>query len=138
LNIFLLGSLASQAQENLNYQQPPASILQLVDYERAPSVQINNSKTHVLYLYRNTYKSLDDLNQEEVRLGGLRINPKHLISSTVTYVNNLKIKGINSNNMQQISGLPNNPKLSNISWSPDETKIVFTHTTETGLELWVL
>ena len=46
----------------------------------------------MLLSYRNTYKTLDDLNQTEMKLGGLRINPVTNISSTVTYINNLKIR----------------------------------------------
>jgi hypothetical protein len=51
------------------------SILDLVDYERPPSV-MDTKGIHVL-TYRNTYKTLDDLNQDEMRLGGLRINYKY-------------------------------------------------------------
>jgi hypothetical protein len=31
----------------------------------------------MILTYRNTYKTLDDLNQDEMRLGGLRINYKY-------------------------------------------------------------
>jgi hypothetical protein len=41
----------------------------------------------MLLTYRDSYKTLDDLNQDEMRLGGLRINPTTNISSTVTYMN---------------------------------------------------
>ncbi len=37
-----------------------------------------------------------------------------------------------------VEGLPENPKLSNFTWSPDEKKIAMTHTSETGVELWFL
>lgn len=136
---FLLGlSLTSFAQENLSYQKPSASILELADYERAPSVSMDTKKEYMLLTYRNTYKSLDDLNQDELRLGGLRINPITNISSAVTYVNNLKIRKIKDSNEMQVAGLPENPRISNIAWSPDNTKISFSHTTATGVELWVI
>jgi Tol biopolymer transport system component len=32
--------------------------------------------------------------------------------------------------------LPENPRI--IAWSPDDTKISFSHTTATGVELWVI
>jgi dipeptidyl aminopeptidase/acylaminoacyl peptidase len=38
----------------------------------------------------------------------------------------------------QVNGLPDAPKMANLSWSPDQKKIAFTHTTSTGVELWVL
>jgi dipeptidyl aminopeptidase/acylaminoacyl peptidase len=126
------------AQENLSYQKPSAEILALADYERAPSVSMDSKKIHMLLSYRNTYKTLDDLSQEEMRLGGLRINPVTNISSTVTYINNLKIRKIAAKEETQVSGLPQNARLTNISWSPDEKKIAFTNTTNSGVELWII
>ena len=126
------------AQENLGYQKPSKEILDLVEFERAPSVSMDTKKEWMLLSYRNTYKTLDDLNQDELRLGGLRINPVTNISSTATYVNNLKVRKIKDKNEIQVKGLPQNPKISNLSYSPDETLVAFTNTTNKGVELWIL
>lgn len=138
LLLFIGFSFATLAQENLSYQKPSKEILTLADYQRAPSVLMDTKKEWMLLSYRNTYKTLDDLNQEEMRLGGLRINPTTNISSTITYINNLKVRKIKDKTEIQVSGLPQNPKLTNLSWSPDETKIAFSNTTATGVELWLL
>jgi dipeptidyl aminopeptidase/acylaminoacyl peptidase len=126
------------AQENVTYQKPSKEILELADYERAPSVSMDSKKEYMLLSYRNTYKTLDDLNQDEMRLGGLRINPITNISSTVTYINNLKLRKVNDKNEIKINGLPNNALITNVSWSPNEKKIAFTNTTATGVELWII
>lgn len=136
--LFLGLSLTTFAQENLTYQKPSKSIADLADYERAPSVSMDTKKEYMLLTYRNTYKSLDDLNQDELRLGGLRINPITNISSTVTYINNLKLRKIKEKEEVQVVGLPTNPRISNISWSPNDTKILFSHTTASGVELWFI
>ncbi|WP_026727763.1 S9 family peptidase [Flavobacterium denitrificans] len=138
LLLFLNIGFIAFAQENLTYQKPSKSILDLADYERAPTVSMDTKKEYMLLMYRSTYKTLDDLNQEELRLGGLRINPITNISSTATYLNNLKIRKINSTAEIQVTGLPANPKISNILWSPNDKKILFSHTTATGVELWVI
>ncbi|WP_291132158.1 alpha/beta hydrolase family protein [Flavobacterium sp. UBA7682] len=140
LTLLLLVGLgfSSWAQENLNYQKPSAEILALADYDRSPSVSMDSKKEYMLLSYRNTYKTLDDLNQEEMRLGGLRINPITNISSTVTYINNLKLRKVSDKVETQVSGLPQNPRITNISWSQNEKKIGFTNTTNTGVELWVI
>ena len=93
LIISLIISLFS-AQENVGYQLPSQEILQLADFERAPSVSMDTQKEYMLLSYRSTYKTLDDLNQEELKLGGLRINPITNISSEITYITNLKIRKI--------------------------------------------
>ena len=110
----------------------------LADYERAPSVSMDSKKEYILFTYRNTYKTLDDLNQEEMRLGGLRINPITNISSSITYTTNLKIRKVTDKTETQVSGLPENARITNISWSPNEKKIAFTNTVSTGVELWVV
>lgn len=135
---FLLAVSIAFSQENLTYQKPPKSILDLADYQREPSVSMDTKKIYMLLSYRNTYKTLDDLNQDELRLGGLRINPITNISSAVTYINNLKLRKIDGKDEIQITGLPENPKIANLQWSPNETKIAFTHTTQKGVQLYVI
>ena len=136
--LLLLIAFSGFAQENSSYQKPPKSILDLADYERAPSVSMDTKKEYMLLSYRNTYKTLDDLNQEEMRLGGLRINPITNISSSVTYINNLKIRKFAEKQETQVTNLPTNPKITSISWSPNEKYIAFTNTTTTGVELWLI
>lgn len=138
LFLLVFSCFLSFSQENLSFQKPSKPILDLADYQRAPSVSMDNKKEYMLLSYRNTYKTLDDLNQEEMRLGGLRINPVTNISSTVTYINNLKIRKISDKLEQQVIGLPENAKIANLSWSPNEKKIAFTNTTAKGVELWML
>jgi len=134
----ILTGITAMAQENLTYQKPPKEILELVDVERAPSVSMDSKNTFMLLMYRNAYKTLEDLSEDELKLGGLRINPKTNISSTVTYVNNLKFKKLKDKEPVQVKGLPQNPKMANFAWSPDETKMAFTNTTATGVEVWLL
>jgi len=129
-------TLSLSAQEDLVYQKPPKEILELADFERAPSLMMDSKRTKMIFQYRNTYKSLADLSETEMRLAGLRINPKTNISSTITYINNLKYKLLNDNEAVQIEGIPQNARIANLSWSPDEDKIAFTNTTDTGVELW--
>ncbi|WGK65012.1 prolyl oligopeptidase family serine peptidase [Croceiramulus getboli] len=138
---FLLALLVIQfsaAQENLDYQKPPQEILELVDVPRAPWVVMNSAGDTMLLVYRDAYKDIATLSEQELRLAGLRINPKTNIGSRTTYYNNVKIKAVDSDNARQVQGLPDNPKLSNFSWSPDETKMALTNTVENGVEIWVL
>jgi len=97
----LLATAPMIAQENITYQKPSKEILQLADYDRAPTVSMNTSKEWMVLSYRNTYKSLDELNQDELRLGGLRINPITNISSTASFINNIKIKKNERQNRNQ-------------------------------------
>ena len=139
LAIFLFIS-SIYAQENIGYQKPPSEILDLVDVQLAPSVLLDDHKEFMILLYRNAFKSIEDLSQEELRLAGLRIDPKTNIGSRVTYSNNVEIKNLTVKNGEptQVKGLPQNARLSNFNWSPDQKKIALTNTTFKGEEIWML
>ena len=134
--IFSMLSYSLMAQEDLVYQKPPKEILELADFERAPSLMMDNKRTKMLFAYRDTYKTLAQLSEKEMRLAGLRINPVTNISSTVRYNNNLKYKLFNEIEAKQVQGLPQNPQSSNMSWSPEERNVAFTNTKVDGTEFW--
>jgi dipeptidyl aminopeptidase/acylaminoacyl peptidase len=136
----LLFMIDANGQESLNYQKPPQEILDLVDVPLAPSVILSENKEVMVLLSRNTYKTIEELSEEELRLGGLRIDPKTNIGSRVVYYKNIQLKNIKNTNAEivQVSGLPQNPRLTNFSWSPDQKKMALTNTTANGVEVWVL
>jgi len=138
LTVMFIAQTTVKAQENLMYQKPSAEILDLFDYEKAPGVMMDEKKEYLVFTYTNTYKTLEDLNQEEMQLGGLRINPVTNIGSAVTYMNNLKVRKFQEDSLIQVLGLPANPRIANLVWSPDDTKLAFTNTTSNAVELWVL
>lgn len=139
IGLLLLSFLGlAHAQENITYQKPSKEILALADFQRPPSVMLSQDKKWMVLSYRATYKNLDELNQKEVRLAGLRINPTTNISSTITYVNNIKLKPLGATEEIQVSGLPEETKIAHMSFSPDDRFLAFTHTTNNGVELWVV
>lgn len=135
--LFCMMTTLLQSQEKIVYQTPPEEILRLVDIERAPVVDMDSKKEQMLFYYRNTFKSLSELNQPELRLGGLRINPDANISSTLTYFNHIRYKKNGDQELQELKGLPENARIACLSFSPDETQIAFTNTVANGVELWI-
>ncbi len=131
-------AITGYSQENIDYQKPPASILELVDVERAPIVSIDSKKEQMIFYYRDAFKSLNDLNQPEMRLAGLRINPTTNISSNVSFYNNIKYKRLIDADLKQVANLPLDARITHTSFSPDETKLAFTNTVVDGVELWII
>jgi len=129
-----------KSQENYSYQKPPKEILELVDVTLPPRVLIDENKTFMIYLYRNSYKSINELSAPEIKLAGLRLNPNSNNRSRTNYYNNIMISKMDNigKDPKQVKGLPKLPKLSNIKWSPDQTKIAMTNSTEEGVELWYI
>ncbi|WP_117883787.1 alpha/beta hydrolase family protein [Aureibaculum luteum] len=136
----LLFIVKLDAQVNVTYQKPSKEILDLVDVPLAPSVIMDANKSIMVFLYRDAFKTIAELSEDELRLGGLRINPKTNIGSRTNYYNNIKMKSLSNKNAEliQVSGLPENPRIANFTWSPNQMKIAFTQTTPEGVELWVI
>src|SRR5690606_40524557 len=90
------------AQEKLTYQEPPKEIVELVDAALAPSVWIDSNGENVVLFYRGAYKSIAELSEPEMRLGGLRINPNTNIGSRTRFFNNLKVKKATEKDARQV------------------------------------
>lgn len=137
LSLCMLVFAGSYAQENIAYQKPDDAILRLADYKRPPSVSMSKSRDWMLFLERPTYKTLEDLNQDEVRLGGLRLNPKYSLSSSVFFIDTISYKKRSERTIRQIQNLPANPRITSIYFSPDEKYLSFLNAGKNSLELWV-
>lgn len=125
-------------QVDTDYQKPPKEILQLADAPATPSILQDSKAETIILLHRDKYKSIAELSEPELRLAGLRINPATNIGSRTSYASNISIIRTGENDEIPVQGLPAQKRLANFSWSPDETKVAFTNTTSTGVELWVL
>lgn len=136
--ILMLGASSSFAQLDLKYQIPHKAILELSDVPMAPSVRINTKGDKIVLLERNRFKSIVELSEQELRLGGLRINPVTNIGSRVRYKTGISIQVVGEQNRIEVQGLPEEGRFANFSWSPDESFMAFTNTTLKGVELWVL
>lgn len=126
------------AQLDLSYQTPHDAIKSLADVPLPPSISISNDGSKALLIYRDQYKTITELSETELRLGGLRINPLTNISSRVRYYTNLELFNPETQIGSKIAGLPTNSRIANIRWSPKQNYIAFTNTVETGVELWVI
>lgn len=135
--LFVISFFAS-AQIDLQYQLPHEDILSLADAPMPPSININADGTKAILIYRNQYISIEELSENELRLAGLRINPKTNSASRARNFNNISIFDMASKKEIPIAGMPVNAKITNISWSNSQDKIAFTNTVETGVELWVI
>ncbi|WP_299527958.1 prolyl oligopeptidase family serine peptidase [uncultured Lutibacter sp.] len=138
LLLVLFLSISVYPQENLTYQKPPKEILELAEAPLAPSMRMDSKGENFVFLYRSSFKSIQELSEKEMRLGGLRINPKTNINSRESYYSNIKVRVGRNNSDELVKGLPKDGRYSNFSWSPDQTKMAFTNTVSTGVELWII
>ena len=139
ITLFITASYLLNAQEELGYQVPKKELLDLIDVDLAPTVLRNTKNTVMVLLSRSTYKSIADLSRKELRIAGLRVDPKRFIGSRTTYYNKVELVDFEKGKTRLlVAGLPNKPQLTNFIWSPDEKMIAMTHTSDSSVELWIL
>ncbi|MBU1820004.1 MAG: prolyl oligopeptidase family serine peptidase [Bacteroidetes bacterium] len=134
-----LWSVAVLAQDN-GYQLPPKALADLVMATPTPTVSVDSKGTWMLLMGRNTATTtIAELSEPEYRLAGLRFNPATNGPSRAVYSNTLTLRKVAGNAQDvAIKGLPEKAKISYIQWSPDDSKIAFTNTTDSKIELYVL
>ncbi|WP_018127907.1 prolyl oligopeptidase family serine peptidase [Balneola vulgaris] len=131
----VLGTVSIQAQ--YGYQEPSQPMIDLVDGASTPSVSISPDGTTMLLLSRPGRPSIEDVSQPELRLAGVRINPRTNGPSRSRSMNNgITIRDMKSGKDIDLKGLPANPKISDVSWSPKGDMIAFLVTTDSNIELW--
>ncbi len=126
------------AQEATRYQVPPKEIADLLLAKPTPGVSVDSKGEWMLLSERNSYPTVEELGQPEIRVAGLRLNPNNFSPSRQTYINNFSLKNIQSGKEYKVSGLPANMLAGNVSWSDTEKKIVFTNTTGTRVDAYII
>lgn len=126
------------AQDAVGYQTPPKAVADLLLAKPTPAVRIDSKAEWMLLSERNSYPTVEELGQPENRIAGLRLNPNNFSPSRQNFINNFRLKNIKSNQEFAVAGLPADLLAGNASWSPSETKIAFTNTTGSKVDLYVI
>jgi len=135
------------AQDNPKYQEPPKAIVQLVDALPTPIVSISpaaraGDSKWILIQQLSGLPPIADLAQPELRLAGLRFNPKTNGPSRGRYITSLKLKSLPEGKEIPVADLPAHPKIRFPAWSPDGRKISFVNISDAkddaGLTLWIV
>ncbi|WP_432708493.1 prolyl oligopeptidase family serine peptidase [Pedobacter sp.] len=139
LHLFLLTcTTAAIAQDAASYQAPPQEMADLLLAKPTPGVSIGSKAQWMLLSDRNPYPSVEELAMPEYRIAGLRINPENYSLSRQTYINGFTLIQVSTNKATALNGLPSPLFAGNVQWNPTGTKISFTNTTGTGVDLYVI
>ena len=82
----------SYAQDAINYQLPPKEIADLLLAKPTPTISVDSKAEWMLVVERNSYPTVEELGQPEVRLAGLRLNPNNFSPSRQSFINNFQLK----------------------------------------------
>ncbi|KPL07912.1 aminoacyl peptidase [bacterium SM23_57] len=120
------------------YMEPPKAIADLADAPQTPWVSISPDNEWMVVLNRPGYPSIEEVAQPELRLAGVRINPRTNGPSRARYADGMSLIRIKDGREYPVSNLPDNPKIDDWDWSPDGKWLSFTITTKNRVELWAL
>jgi dipeptidyl aminopeptidase/acylaminoacyl peptidase len=120
------------------YQEPESPIKEMADAELAPVIRINTKATLAFLMHRRPYKELEELAAPELKLAGLRINPKTNIQSRESHFYKISLLDILDNSEHEISGLPEKGKFCRLSWNYEQDKAIVLNIESNGVQAWII
>lgn len=136
LLFFLLFNQA-EAQLDITYQEPPEPLKSLATAPSTPAVIVSPDGLWLAILDRPEMPSIAQLSQPELRIGGLRINPKNNGPSRTRHYTGITFRKTD----EELEVKPGEPKgerqIDNVKWSPDSRKLAFTTIGDQGISLFV-
>jgi dipeptidyl aminopeptidase/acylaminoacyl peptidase len=126
------------ARDESTYQIPPNEIYDLIMAKPVPMVSVDDAGKWMLLMERNTFPTVAELAEPELRLAGLRINPDNFAQSRMNTIAGMSFKNLNTLQEYAIKGLPGNMRATSIQWNPSQDKIGFVNLTNERTDLYVI
>ena len=140
LTLSLLAAVPAHAQ----YQLPPEPLQAIVDAPRAPALRLSPRRNLAAMVYQPALPSIAEVAQPELKLAGVRINPRTYSPSRFSFGVDLKLLDLATQKEVAVTGLPKDLRLADSAWSPDQRFMAFTHVSYAAkdgggaVELWLV
>jgi len=139
--VFLLATsavISGNGQDAARYQTPPAVISELLLAKPTPYFSMDDAGEWILIGERNSYPSVEELGQPEIRMAGLRLNPNNFYPTRQNFIIGLKLRNAKTKAEFPIDGIPSDLFAINFNWNPSQTKIAFLNVTSQSTDLFVI
>lgn len=126
---------------DVRYAEPAAEVVEIVDAPPTPGLATAPDGLRMILAERVALPDLEILAAPMQGLAGERINPVTTERRRTRFYDDLAVLetvGERAGTTTDVAGLPEGPALSFPDWSPDGRKFAFTHTSDQGVELWVV
>ena len=133
-------SAAAPAQGVTGYELPSAALQAVVDAPRAPSLFLSPRRDVAAMMQMPSLPSIQVVAQPELKLAGLRINPRTFSDSRFSFGEKLWLMNVADGRERPISGLPATLSIASLMWSPDQKWLAFNQVDATSgaNELWLV
>ena len=126
------------------YQLPPKAIVDIVDAKPTPFVSLSPDAEWMLMVDRDAMPDIADVSRRMLQLAGIRIDPASNGRFQTSYLRGITLRnrsadpsGIQNEETHFKIPMPENPKVSSISWSHNSKNFAFVLVTDKGQQLWV-
>ena len=134
---------SNRMSSSQGYQTPPPALQAIVDAPRAPVLCLSPRRNLAALLQTPPLPGISEVAQPELKLAGVRINPRTYSASRFAFSTGLTLLDMNTQMHTAVSGLPEPLRLADAAWSPDQRHLAFTHldysdSVDSGVQLWLL
>src|SRR3989442_15880566 len=98
--------------------RPPQVIADLIDARRPPTVCLTTDRRRLLLLEPSGLPSIVELAQPELRLAGLRINPRNHSPSRTGYFTGITVLDLTTRQRSTMRGLPEGARIGTVHRAP--------------------
>ena len=136
--------IAAQPPAHGQYRLPPAPLQAIVDAPRPPGLSLSPQRNLVAVVATPALPTIVEVAQPEVKLAGLRINPRTCSPSRFSFGIGLVLLDLHTQAEMKVGGLPEPLRLADSAWSPDQRHLAFTHVEyadqedASKVELWLV
>ncbi|MFZ6771699.1 prolyl oligopeptidase family serine peptidase [Undibacterium sp. SXout7W] len=131
-------SLAATSGTDNGYHLPVPELQAVVDAPRGPLFRLGPQRKTALLIQLPGLPGIAEVAQPELKLAGLRINPRTRAASHFDFGTGLSLLDVATGKTREVSGLPTKTRIADTAWSPDEQWLAFSLWTDNGVELWLL
>ena len=153
MNHLFLALLAALPADVSQYKEPPAPIPAILDAAPSPNVKLSPDQKWLLVMERPALPPISEVGAPELRLAGIRINPRSYAGSRDTFMSGLKLIAVPSTGVARTRAsktpaapstpaplsvqVPEGRRIVQANFSPDSKSLAMILSTEDGLELAV-
>lgn len=117
------------------YRLPPAEVVDIIDARPEPAVSFSPDGKWMLLLGRDAMPSIEDLARRMLPLAGVRIDPAANGPFRTDYIRSIAIRHTEHEELFRLN-LPDQARISNVSWSHTSRAFCFVTSTDEGSKLW--
>lgn len=132
----LPASAQDAAAAAVGYMMPPQILAEMIDAPATPAVALSPDNQWLVIMHRPDLPSIEEIARPELRLAGLRVNPRTNGPSRETIFTGLTCQRLEDGKLLPVTGLPEPGRLSAVRWSPDGKRLALVVEHEARLSLW--